>query len=473
MLAHFILSICVGVMVFGQAVAAQTKIAVVGAGLSGLTTAYRVQQAGFDVDVYEARPRVGGRVHSVNVDGRFVEMGGQNIYDGGEGENMFRLIAELGLETEVASLPIDIYSDVDSKFVSLKQMIAAHDIDSGRLWPRLEEFSRSTQNMQELLQRLFPEDVLLRETLGFMLAGFEGGAPRDLDPRANSGALYYMLTGGISFVHQTDGFENPAIEHAWVQGGNQRLAEALAARLGKRVHLEHQLERVHKGLEKGYRLVFANGQVSSAEILVLTVPTSVFSDIHFEENIIAADKLAKMESIKYGTNAKIVVPLDAEPNNLGQYTNRKMVSYFPGQTNQISMYYADKYGKFTTETVGETFKRDFPVVQRGYKLRDKPLTPTFVSDVPGQSYSGPVAYSWPNDPFVKGSYTYVAAGQKDLFTAVETLDGEMVKTLFVPLHNTLFFAGEHTTIDEEIIGTMEAAVESGERTARMIIRYQR
>ena len=38
------------------------KVIVIGAGLAGLTTAYRLQTAGMDVDLYQARNRVGGRV---------------------------------------------------------------------------------------------------------------------------------------------------------------------------------------------------------------------------------------------------------------------------------------------------------------------------------------------------------------------------------------------------------------------------
>ena len=76
------------------------KVVVVGAGLAGLTTAYRLQQNGADVEVYEARNRVGGRVLSVNINGAIGELGGQSITDGGEAKTMRRLIDEFGLELE-------------------------------------------------------------------------------------------------------------------------------------------------------------------------------------------------------------------------------------------------------------------------------------------------------------------------------------------------------------------------------------
>ncbi|XLP22004.1 FAD-dependent oxidoreductase [Bacillus toyonensis] len=54
------------------------KIVIVGAGLAGLTCAYRLKQAGYQATVYEANERVGGRVHTRRgdfADNQFVEAG--------------------------------------------------------------------------------------------------------------------------------------------------------------------------------------------------------------------------------------------------------------------------------------------------------------------------------------------------------------------------------------------------------------
>jgi oxygen-dependent protoporphyrinogen oxidase len=54
---------------------AQKTVAVIGAGITGLTTAYKLEQAGFDVIIYEASGCAGGQIGTVNKDGYLVESG--------------------------------------------------------------------------------------------------------------------------------------------------------------------------------------------------------------------------------------------------------------------------------------------------------------------------------------------------------------------------------------------------------------
>src|SRR5256885_15324839 len=61
------------------------KTIVVGAGLSGLVSGMRLQEAGHDVVVLEARNRVGGRVLTVRdgfQDGQYADVGAMILYEG-------------------------------------------------------------------------------------------------------------------------------------------------------------------------------------------------------------------------------------------------------------------------------------------------------------------------------------------------------------------------------------------------------
>ncbi len=72
---------------------------IIGAGLSGLTTAYYLKQAGFSVQLIEARPQIGGRIQTVNTDGWQVDIGANTALL--SSQPLDTLIDELGLRDQV------------------------------------------------------------------------------------------------------------------------------------------------------------------------------------------------------------------------------------------------------------------------------------------------------------------------------------------------------------------------------------
>jgi oxygen-dependent protoporphyrinogen oxidase len=75
------------------------KIAVVGGGLSGLTTAHHLVKAGHDVTCFESSARPGGLIRSERRDGFLCEVGPQAILDGAP--EVRALFADLGLTARV------------------------------------------------------------------------------------------------------------------------------------------------------------------------------------------------------------------------------------------------------------------------------------------------------------------------------------------------------------------------------------
>ena len=77
------------------------RVAVVGAGIAGLHCAYRLQQVGVNVTVYEASTRVGGRMFSVKdeaYDGQVFELGGELIDS--NHATLFALAEEFDIELD-------------------------------------------------------------------------------------------------------------------------------------------------------------------------------------------------------------------------------------------------------------------------------------------------------------------------------------------------------------------------------------
>jgi monoamine oxidase len=137
----------------GNVISQGAEVAVIGAGLAGLTAAYRLQEAGFDVEVYEARPRIGGRIFTVVVEDRLGELGALNIADGGDAENTLQLIEELGLKTVSFKVSHSLRSFWNGKeLIPEEQLLKNHPFEAASLKLRLKELADSLPTMRKSMQ---------------------------------------------------------------------------------------------------------------------------------------------------------------------------------------------------------------------------------------------------------------------------------------------------------------------------------
>jgi len=76
------------------------RIAIIGGGCSGITAAYKLDKKGYrNITLYEANDRIGGKVHSVNIDGHLFlylnDAPGQNLFVGYQFDDALRSDEEL------------------------------------------------------------------------------------------------------------------------------------------------------------------------------------------------------------------------------------------------------------------------------------------------------------------------------------------------------------------------------------------
>jgi monoamine oxidase len=436
------------------------KIVIIGAGLAGLTAAYRLHQRGQDVELYEARNRVGGRVLSINLSGQVEELGGKNFNDGGEALNIHRLINELGLEVTKSRVSLALAYFNGEKLIAA-DLLENHKFDPETLRHQIDQLSQNACNMKDVLDGILDKDESLYQVISTRMATYEGGSIEKLAPIYTE-TLYHMLMGGMCAVHQ----EN-FVSVETIQGGNSLLPEALAKLLGKRVHLNNPLKSVSKNSSDQFVLNFEDKEVI-ADTLVLAIPCSVYENISFDD-VIPFDRLQSIQNVKYGQNAKILVPCSIKPQFRTGLIGNKVVSFFDGEKGAITIYYAGHSSHFSSNTISAAYQLARPMIEEGYQE----ACPNFVNPIHAKDeafikYSSPTGYSWPNDPYVKGSYSYIACGQQEILTSITQRKDERFKSLFAPI-GQLYFAGEHTSILVDVPGTMEAACESGERVARTIL----
>ena len=258
---------------------------VAGAGFAGLAAAERLVRAGAEVVVFEARERVGGRVHSRTLpNGAVVEMGAEFILPGYDVLNGLVERFRLGLWSkgmrygirEPRDGPPLTPDDMREALAAVARGLAARPAGAAPL------------SADVFLRRL---DIApaAREVI---LARVEISAANRAE-RVDAGAL-----AGLA-AHAGD--ESPS-----VAGGNQRIALALAAELGDSVALGRPVERI--AWSKGGVRVSAGGTDVEGDAAVIAIPASVLHRISFQPPLPAATRQA-LEGVVYGHAAKLFVPL--------------------------------------------------------------------------------------------------------------------------------------------------------------------
>jgi monoamine oxidase len=448
----------------------EAKTIVVGAGLAGLTIAYRLQQKGYDVEVYEARSRVGGRVHSIwqeNAEGGFSlgELGAQNITDGGEATHMFALIKEFGLEIESYSLEFSRIFYDGHKAYDVHNLLREQNFNSKELKAKLKQLAQSSKSMKEVIDKLFPQNSILKRVLNFQITAFEGSRP-ELLSTSYIKTLEYGLLGGIAPALQVQGYK-PVLELASLKQGNAVLPIKISQLLHNPVHFNKVLEKVGMTHGQKIELCFKDGAKKICDKLILAIPSSVYKDIDFDPMVISVDKLQTIQNIQFGTNAKIMIPFIDKKKEYNAVFTDHMAAFLNMDRKLLNLYFAGSVGENLLQNYKKHYNDALTAIKTNFtleKITDK--TPEIARDENFYHYHCPVVKSWVDDPFAKGSYSCLGLNINKMMSKKNKYHNINVKSIFEPLNEQVFFVGEHTTIIEEI-GTMEAAIESGERISKL------
>lgn len=399
------------------------RAVVVGAGFAGLIAAHELVRAGADVQVLEARTRVGGRVLSRELDGgAVVEMGAEFILPG---NTVIREVAqELGLG------------------------LWDKGIRYGRREPRggppVSEEALETA-VATLERRLGGGGALAGESLASALERVEidAGARAYILARAEISAATpadsIPATDLLGLAHIGD---EPS---PGVAGGNQRIALELARRLGDRVILDAPVHRVSWSASGG-AVVAARETAVDADAVVVAVPARVLGAIEFEPALPGgqADALA---AVRYGHAAKLFVPLAEPPvpRAVLSVPERYWCWTATGEgrrPQRVVSAFAGSPGALEGLAVGEGPQRWLGSLRQ--------LRPELDLDYGAERA---VLSTWSDDEWVRAAYS-VSPGAEAT---------EAMRAPCGPIH----FAGEHTA--GEFSALMEGALRSGRLAAHQVL----
>ncbi len=441
-------------------------VVIVGAGIAGLTAAWRLRQAGVGVRVFEAQNRVGGRMFSLAdyfPDGQVVELGGELIDS--NHVRLRALAAELGL-------PLDDLrggdTDLDTWFFD-GRAIGEREL--------VEAFVPVAAAIERDLATLGDGDILYTAPQGaqaldaLTLAqwldrnGVSGWLRKlidvayttemglEIDQQSALNLLTFIGTGPGSFevFGESD-------ERYHVRGGNDRVPRALADRLGDAIANGQVLEAI-RGEDDGYVLSFRSGAASRdvrARQVVLALPFTLLRRVRIDLPLPAVKRRA-IDTLAYGTNAKLMIGYGRRVWR-EHGANGSSMSDLPFQTTWETTRRQPGSGgvlvNFTGGRHGVELGTGTPRQQADTATADLDrLFPGLAATRPG---AREVRMHWPTHPWTLGSYACFRPGD---WTGLRGAMGESV--------GGLHFAGEHCALDTQ--GFMEGGCESGETAARAVL----
>jgi monoamine oxidase len=448
------------------------RIVVVGAGFAGLTAAYRIYKLkGWVPAVYEAQNRVGGRARTIRTGAgaQYTEAGASGISS--NEPTIKALVTELGLGPLVDTFlntptadELYYFGGRQIPWSSLQAGVTAFSNQCGRDWVKIGRAipTYAASNAWAKIKDAQP------------LASYIDAATTDANARSYLKAMFAQEYGGGADVTSSLhgileegnfwGAESGYDERYAVPGGNDTLATALAANLPVgTVRLGQQLKAIRINADRSYTLTFASGATNSdvvADRVVLGLPFSILRTVDCTRAGFSAGKIRAIQNEKMGTNAKLNIQFDGRPWADAKQSGDSSSDMVTGTTWQAS-YQAKSpawllalnnrnYGSAPAHGLAPA-----AVVAATNTAIDKLWAGASRREISGQFYLD----NWPADPWVRGSYSFYGPGG---FT---TIGGAEARR-----EGSVHFAGEHTAPYTKR-GTMDGAVQSGERCAKEITGY--
>ncbi|MRB60920.1 NAD(P)-binding protein [Bacillus thuringiensis] len=447
------------------------KIVIVGAGLAGLTCAYRLKQAGYTAKVYEASERIGGRVRTRRgdfADNQIVERGGEFI-DSWQ-VTIQQLVAELGLQLEnltAAEVPGTeafyyfngapyTFAELVADFQQIFNQIQTDAILAG--FPTL--YNHYTQRGFEL-----DHMSIIDYINAYVPGGMTSRLGKFLDVAFNSfvssessdtSALNLIYTFAFGLFGSGEQFH--------VQGGNDQIPKRLKKQLPGQLETKTRLIALEENENGNYTLTFQKEQDIfdvEADHVVMTIPFSILrSSVDYSQAGLQPLKVTAIQELGMGTATKLHVQFTNRYwNTVGcngaTWADLGYVNTF--ETSRVQPGISGILDNFTGGNIGAGMNIGTP------KERAQQFLRQFEPVLPGISatWNGKVTRDyWLGNPFSLGSYSYFRVGQMTKFAGIE---GQPEGT-----NGNLHFAGEHTAEFLEH-GYMNGAIQSGERAAQEIL----
>lgn len=225
------------------------RAAVAGAGIAGLTAAYRLLQAGWEVEVFESEARAGGRVETIASHGYRVDTGATAL--AARYPIATQLARELGLEIIYTAPYLGVYRAGRIHLLRVDRLVRAGLSTALLSWPTKLRLARVVLDIAQAKLRgmLSYEDLraaapLDTETAREYMRRVAGAEADEFFGEPITRALLLANSDQVSRVELMSGLVNAVAGRlSTLAGGQAAIIDALLARLPP-VHLSTPVEQV-------------------------------------------------------------------------------------------------------------------------------------------------------------------------------------------------------------------------------------
>jgi monoamine oxidase len=454
-------------------VIATPRVAIVGAGLAGLTCAYRLKQAGVVATIYEGNTRLGGRCWSLRGafnDGQIAEHGGELIDQ--YHKEIRNLAQELGLALDNL-LQSEQNGTEPFYFFDGRQQTFGETTDAVKQVWQVMHADLSAASYPTTFDNFTPAGAALdrMSILDWINSRVPGGHASPLGQLldvaynieygaeiADQSSLNLLYLLGYSGQGQFRIF-GPSNEKYHVRGGNDQIVSRLAQAVDGQIETDAPLSAIVRNSDGRYTLTFGSGgakRSATVEQVVLALPFSKLREVDYSKAGFVEPKTFAIREYPVGANAKVHM----------QFTNRHWRTLGNNGDSYADTGYQDTWevtrgqggtsGILVNYTGGDTTRSQAGLsggqAAQRFLNQVEPVLPGL-----GKRWNGKATIDyWPSNPWTHGAYSYWRVGQYTRFAGSE-----------YQRSNNCHFCGEHTSIDSQ--GYLNGAVETGQRAAADVL----
>ena len=428
------------------------QVLIAGAGLAGLSAAHELARAGATITLLEAREYAGGRVRTIRdfAAGQHAELGGEFIEP--DHKELLALCDEFGLRLARVLRGGFTHRFRDAEGTYRLSRTGPWDALAGALSPLVRRYTLSGGD--------WSADTV-REMAAMSLGEYlrRSDAPADVHAMATALRGFFLADPDdisvLPVVEQVARGGSPAqVQFFRIEGGNDRLVDALVRATPARLLLRHAIRAVVHAVDRVLVHVTDDAghlQQIEGDYLVMALPASTLRDVEIAPAL-PDDQQHAIQRLSYGRATKALV--QSSSNLFGSRhahafaTDDVVGAFWDGSDDQgseasIIAFLAGGSASGPLRDAASRGGRELLSQLCWLGMHRAPVTAVHLGD-------------WTADPWARGGYAFIDPGFDPAW-----------RPLLGRRAGRIVFAGEHTSGRWQ--GYMNGAVETGQRAARELL----